>query len=104
MFFHEASEECGGWTGCVSETLPEPANETMSLSEVGVTGRLHVTVNLVYVEEFHNKSLDKAQRSALRPLACHELGEILFSTLVAQMERTDRCCCCVFDPVTTFTK
>lgn len=48
--FNEASKECGGWTGCISEALPEPVNETSSLSEgvwgVGVTGRLHVRLNL----------------------------------------------------------
>lgn len=45
VFFNEASKECDGWTGCVSEALPEPVNETSSLSG-GVTGRLHVRLNL----------------------------------------------------------
>lgn len=50
MFFNEASEECGGWTGCVSKALPEPVNETSFLSEggfgIGGTGRMSVRPNL----------------------------------------------------------
>lgn len=68
-----------------------------------MTGRLHVRGNLAYVSEFQNKSLDEAQGSALRPLACHELAGMLPSTFVAQIQRIDTALC-VFDPVTTCTK
>lgn len=65
MFFNEASEECGGWTGCVNKrAISNPPPTTTPLAQMKrlhyphkggeMTGRRHSNINIVTVFEFQD--------------------------------------------------